>query len=280
MAHKFGGPWTEKKIEIFIKYLNAYLQIMKNKPFKLIYFDGFAGSGKIEKKSQYKSLIEGVASKVLSISEPRTFDIYYLVELDRKKGKELERILKKKNPEKSKNVFVQISDCNEKLISLAGYLKSNKLNRALAFIDPHGMEVNWNSIIVFKDLGIDMWVLVPTGVAVNRMLKRNAQIPESWIIKLENFLGLKKREIMKSFYHEDPQESLFSNETKLVKEQKITEKIIDIYSEKLLKVWRYVSKPLPLKNSKGNCIYHFLLLSNNKTAISIANDIIIKELKK
>ena len=45
----WGGQWTEEKLDAFEKYVNAYLTIMnsfreKNK-WKLIYFDGFAGSG-------------------------------------------------------------------------------------------------------------------------------------------------------------------------------------------------------------------------------------------
>jgi hypothetical protein len=45
----WGGNWTERKLNAFEKYVNAYLTIM-NKHWdknwwKLIYFDAFAGSG-------------------------------------------------------------------------------------------------------------------------------------------------------------------------------------------------------------------------------------------
>ncbi len=43
---EWGGPWTEKKLEAFSKYVWSYLTIMKKYPhWKTIYFDGFAGSG-------------------------------------------------------------------------------------------------------------------------------------------------------------------------------------------------------------------------------------------
>ena len=46
---QWGGSWTEEKLDAFTKYVNAYLTIMnKNRDrygWKLIYFDGFAGSG-------------------------------------------------------------------------------------------------------------------------------------------------------------------------------------------------------------------------------------------
>jgi len=44
--NNFGGDWTKIKIEILVEYAKAYLVIMKDRKFfKLMYFDGFAGSG-------------------------------------------------------------------------------------------------------------------------------------------------------------------------------------------------------------------------------------------
>jgi hypothetical protein len=48
--NNFAGDWTKIKIEILGEYAKAYLMIMKDRPFfKLMYFDGFAGSGFIVK---------------------------------------------------------------------------------------------------------------------------------------------------------------------------------------------------------------------------------------
>ena len=50
----WGGKWTETKLDAFEKYVRAYLSIMSRFPYwKIVYFDGFAGSGerKIEKRS-------------------------------------------------------------------------------------------------------------------------------------------------------------------------------------------------------------------------------------
>ena len=45
----WGGMWTEEKLDAFTKYVNAYLTIMNKYRdqygWRLIYFDGFAGSG-------------------------------------------------------------------------------------------------------------------------------------------------------------------------------------------------------------------------------------------
>ena len=42
----FGGPWTEEKLAILKKYLDTYTTVLKNQPFRLIYIDAFAGTGK------------------------------------------------------------------------------------------------------------------------------------------------------------------------------------------------------------------------------------------
>jgi len=44
-SSSWGGIWTRKKIEILVEYASAYLSIMKERTYwKLLYFDGFAGS--------------------------------------------------------------------------------------------------------------------------------------------------------------------------------------------------------------------------------------------
>ena len=44
----FGGEWTKTKLDIIEKYLNAYTTALKDKPFKLMYIDAFAGTGQVE----------------------------------------------------------------------------------------------------------------------------------------------------------------------------------------------------------------------------------------
>ncbi|HYV95668.1 MAG TPA: three-Cys-motif partner protein TcmP [Chitinophagales bacterium] len=270
----WGGPWTQSKIDIFLKYLKAYLQIMKKQKFKLIYFDGFAGSGKIE-SGNYSSLIESVALQVLAISDPTAFDMYYLVELKEKKSEQLKQVIKEKFPDK-KQVYIVAEDCNDKLVGLANFLREHKNYRALAFIDPHGMEVNWSSLESFKGLSCDMWILVPTGIGVNRMLKKDGTMQESWIKKLEKFLGISEEEINKEFYQQRSSMTLFGEEKTIVKETRAIEKINKLYSKRLGTVWKFVSSAYPMTNSTGSIMFHFLMASQIAAGKKIADDIIGK----
>lgn len=89
--NQFGGNWTKTKIEILVEYAKAYLKIMnvhaKRYGWKLLYFDGFAGSGEIVKVLDDKGfgyydvdITIGAAKRIIEIEEPRSFDEYYFVQ--------------------------------------------------------------------------------------------------------------------------------------------------------------------------------------------------------
>ena len=280
--NQFGGFWTQQKIEIFIKYLFAYLEIMKNQQFKLIYFDGFAGCGRIESENsgiEEDKFTESVALQVLGIEHPKVFDIYYMVDKHKKRSTLLSRLVKREFP--SLNAHVIRSDCNERLIGMSTYMRRNLNHRSLAFIDPFGMSLNWSSLEACKGLGIDMWILIPTGVAVNRLLMRNQDgIPESWLKRLEGFYGLPVDELRNHFYHTRENLTLFGPETNVRKTENAIERAVDLYRQRLGTIWNHVSRPFPMKNSTGSTMYHFLMATNNTAGLGIANDIIGKKLNE
>lgn len=273
-SDKWGSFWTLDKMEIFEKYLKAYLTIMSKQKFKLVYFDGFAGSGSIDTNIGYDSLIEGIATRTLSIDNPISFNMYYLVEKDEKKAEQLKNLIKQKFPEKSTKTHIAATDCNEKLIGLAKFLVKNKSYRALAILDPYGMALNWSSLMPFKNLGCDMWILVPTGIGVNRLLPQSGEIDESWMLKLTRFLGLSDEEIFKEFYSKQTTYTLFGEEEKMTKINNAINRIIDLYIKQLKTIWKCVSKPYPMKNSTGSIMFHFLMASQVEVGVKIADQII------
>jgi len=272
--NQFGGNWTAQKIEIVVDYAKAYLTIMNKYPqFKTLYFDGFAGSGEIFKENETDiEIIKGTAIRVLEIVSPKKFDRYYFVEKDENNKVELERTISAKFSDRKYNVVSE--DCNSKLLSMAEFLKKNKNYRVLAFVDPYGMSVNWNSIEVLRDLGVDLWILVPTGMGVNRLLKNDFNIQEAWLLKLEKFIGLSREEILDFFYKQKSINTLFGAETMMEKEKDAIEKAGELYKKRLNEVFKFVSEPFRMKNSTGTIMYHFMMASNNPAALKIANDII------
>jgi three-Cys-motif partner protein len=272
MVQQFGGNWTDQKMKIVVEYAKAYLTIMAQQSrIKTIYFDGFAGSGMITREDG-EYVKKGTALQILDITSPKAFDIYYFVELDDELKSSLEKQIRENY--KDRKAFVIKDDCNNKLKALATYLKENKSYRALAFIDPYGMAVNWSSIEALKGLGLDLWILVPTGVGANRLLKVNGDISNSWYKALETFLGLDRMEIDRRFYNRTITQTLFGEEKKVTKAKQSIHKLGLLYAERLNEIFKFVSEPFLLKNSTNSVMYHFMMATNNPVAVKIANSVI------
>ena len=163
---------------------------------------------------------------------------------------------------------------------MATFLRKNPSYRTLAFIDPYGMSVDWKSIQALKDLGVDLWILVPTGMGINRLLKNDGKISDAWLGRLERFLGLDKEYILNHFYKEKMNLTLFGEETFLEKEQNAIQKSATLYKERLNTVFKFVSDSFVMKNSTNSIMYHFMMATNNAAALKIANDVIKPKFNK
>ncbi|MEJ7672708.1 MAG: three-Cys-motif partner protein TcmP [Chitinophagaceae bacterium] len=149
--NQFGGDWTKIKIEILVEYAKAYLTIMntyaKRFNWKLLYFDGFAGSGEIikvidDKMTLYYDVdyIIGAAVRIIQTSKIQ----YHLMNIILlKKMKKIIRSLLKKLRKlfRKKNFYCHKKIVIKNFIDLSNYLRNpkNKNYRTLAFIDPCGM---------------------------------------------------------------------------------------------------------------------------------------------
>src|SRR5436190_46144 len=68
------------------------------------------------------------------------------------------------------------------------WLRSGR--RAVVFLDPFGMQVTWTTICAIAETkAIDLWLLFPLGVAVNRMLPKHGQISPGWRQRLTLMFG-------------------------------------------------------------------------------------------
>jgi three-Cys-motif partner protein len=193
----FGGDWTERKLEDVRKYLCAYTLILKNTRYKFAYIDAFAGTGyRVLPREQADLLPEfqtdesqeflnGSARIALRVEPP--FSQYIFVEKNRKRFAELKK-LKDDFPERAARIKLVNMDANPYLIDLC---KRNwSKHRAIVFLDPFGMAVEWRTIEAMGlTKAIDLWLLFPIGVAVNRLLPKSGDIPDAWQHRLDIFLG-------------------------------------------------------------------------------------------
>lgn len=275
MENKFGGSWTEQKIEILETYAKQFLKVFKNKPFeKLLYFDGFAGSGLIEvetREEEEPRILEGAALKILKIDHPRGFNMYYFVEKNKALAKSLEEKTKHLFP--NKEIYVQAKDCNQKLKDLASFLRSTKGQeyKVLGFIDPKGMQLEWSSLEVLRGLKVDLWILNPTS-GTNRLLVRNKEIDPTWLNRLKLFLGLEEQEIISHFYSK--RMNLFGDIDTLKSDDPIN-KLHELYAKRIAgNVFKYVSNPKVLRNNSGSPLFHFFMATNSEIGLRIANSVV------
>ena len=85
-------------------------------------------------------------------------------------------------------------------------------HRAVLFLDPYGMEVEWKTIeAIAATKAIDLWLLFPLGIGVNRLLTRSGEIPEQWRKKLNLLLGT--NEWYQEFYKVRTTPALFDDDT-------------------------------------------------------------------
>src|SRR3954469_14460004 len=185
-VHTFGGLWTDRKLQALEAYLNEYRKIFTKGRFasryRTIYVDGFAGSGEradsiiedlpsgytkdifgeaFEKQPEQKRK-RGSASVALGIGSP--FDQYLFVERDEGRAAQLRDLVTKEHEELLSRANIEVGDAN---LVISSWCESTdwKVNRAVVFLDPYGMSVNWRTVErIAGTKAIDLWILFPLGV--------------------------------------------------------------------------------------------------------------------
>lgn len=185
--HKFGGDWTSRKLEILAAYLGDYRKALKKQPFRLAYIDAFAGTGYRTPQAsedpsslplfpdlaaaEPQALLDGSARLALQVQPP--FDRYLFIERSRDRCEALES-LKREFPDLASAIRVEQGDANHVIQQLCA--RNWKDRRAVLFLDPYGMQVEWKTIeAVARTKAIDMWLLFPLGIGVNRLLLKNPE---------------------------------------------------------------------------------------------------------
>jgi three-Cys-motif partner protein len=174
----FGGEHTRRKLDVVAKYLSAYVTVMKKQRFRLFYVDGFAGSGGSTSKADLidsdpalfptSDVVEGSPLRALSIDPP--FDKYLFIEKAEKNIKSLSEVCAKFP---NRNYEVWPGDANEKLGQFCQSIKRNKSDRAVVFLDPFGLSVEWETICDLASTEkVDLWYLVPVD-GMSRQIKND-----------------------------------------------------------------------------------------------------------
>lgn len=276
----FGGDWTKEKLERVRQYLTAYTKIMRKKDYQFGYIDAFAGTGylalkdaKAEAKRLFPELmeteardfVEGSAHVALEVEPP--FEKYIFIEKQGCRSSELQR-LRDEFPAKANDIVIVQAEANTYLQDLCRN-RVWKKHRAVLFLDPYGMQVEWETMkAIAKTRAIDLWLLFPLGVAVNRLLRRDGLIDEGWRHRLDLMFG--DTGWFSRFYNVENEQTFFGPEQKAVKTAD-AKAIGRYFVERLQSVFPGVAKnPLALSNTKNCPLYLLCFATANPDAATLA----------
>ena len=289
-TQKFGGDWTERKLRILEDYLTAYCRIFQANPaaryFDTIYVDAFAGTGLIERQKSradqtalFSEFSEPEAIEFLrgsaSLALQHPFKRYVFIEKSGARVSELEK-LRAQSPRKN-DIVIKKGDANA---LLAKFAKSTdwKKCRAVVFLDPYGMQVDWSTI---EKLGatraVDLWLLFPLGQAVMRLLRREGEPPPEWQKALDRILGT--HEWHSRFYVISRERDWF--ETEIASTHRVADwQAVGAFMMERLETAFHAVAPNPgvLFNSRNVPLYLFCFASANPkgapTALKIAGHLL------
>jgi three-Cys-motif partner protein len=274
----FGGSWTEQKLDILKKYLDAYNTALKNKPFKRVYIDAFAGTGyRQQRKKEYevkgffeefeqdesKEFLKGSAK--LALESKPAFHRYIFIESDKKKINELKK-LQGQHSEKSDKIEIIKSDANE---FIQNYCDKEdwKNTRAVLFLDPFATQVEWTTIeAVAKTKAIDVWILFPL-MAINRLLAKDAHKVSYG--RLNRIFGTKNW--FECFYQTQTLNNIFGKSIETVNKACDFEGIGNFYKNRLKTIFTSVAeKSKVFYNSRESALFQLYFAVGNPRGAPIA----------
>ena len=280
MTSSFGGSWTDKKLEILASYLNSYTTALKNKRFRLIYFDAFAGEVSYSSETGYMSedyedfqeFRVGSPRIALEVQD-KPFDRLLFVERDPARCESLELLIEEYP---NRDISIRNDDANDALPDFCSTL--GPLDRAVVFLDPFATQVSWNTVeTIAQTKRIDCWILFPL-MAVTRMMPKRREPIASLAQQLDRVFG--GRGFWKDLYNVSPQQQLpgFSNEPSQERLQG-SDEIALLYRERLESVFAKVARPTrTFWNSKNSPMFQLFFAASNPagatTAVRIADHIL------
>jgi three-Cys-motif partner protein len=279
LDHIFGGEWTEAKLACLRAYLEQYRAIFTVNPraryFTTWYVDAFAGTGsrttsnqrntdfeEIEIDPEASAYLAGSAMIALGIQSP--FDRYLFIEKSKAKSDELKAEIAKKFPLLLPRCEFRQNDANA---AISDWCKQRnwKKDRAVVFLDPFGMQVNWETVKLLGGTeGIDLWYLFPF---IARLLKHDGNIEETWRNRLDTLFGT---DDWYSFFYKRAVETDLFGSYEITQRDATAANIQQYIKDRLETCFAEVAPSLILRNSKQSPLFALCFAASNKRGAPIA----------
>lgn len=278
------GPWAEEKLKALQDYLQAYNHALKNKPFRRVYIDAFAGSpiSRIRTKDD-SELIEPSAffedeqtateqekfvagSPIRALECSPGFHQHFFFDLDQTRAEALQTFV---NENGRTDVKVQVGDCNPLLRDLAGTFTAWDL-RGVAFLDPYGAHLEWSTLVALaKTQKIEVIINFPVAMAINRLIVKSGNVPEKWSDQLDACFGTSQWRDLSYRKEVD----LFGAEY-TTKEGGVADRLLGLYMTRLHEIFPHVAPPRLIRNTRKAPLYYLIWAGPNEVGLKIARHVL------
>lgn len=243
-----GGFWTYAKLHYVNEYLCRFIVSMRNKNWRAIhYIDLFAGPGRNQLENG--KIIHG--SPVLALAQPRPFDHYFFGDSD----SDSISVLKQRCSafsDRANSIEYLGGDANKSVDKVCRYIRQKDVyipnvgqSLNLAFLDPEGLELHWDTVAKLAAYRTDMIIYYP-----QMGITRDAELtPEA----IDRFFG-------------DTHWREIYSQHKRGEIQHLHRALLDYYKQKLQKFDYIIEDPLPeplFTNSKDAPLYRLLFVSKH-----------------
>jgi three-Cys-motif partner protein len=264
------GPWSEVKLQILRDYAGAYTTVLAKQTAirKFVYIDAFAGAG-AHISRQTGEQVPGSPALALAVTPP--FDEFHFIDLDRSRAKQLEELASGRP-----NVHVYNEDCNRTLLDeVFPQCRYEDYSRALCLLDPYKLAVDWKVLATAgKMRSIEIFYnFMIMDANMNMFLRKAEDVKPAEIDRMNAVWG--DESWRTAAYRQE--RGLFGD----IDEKRTNDEVAEAFRKRLVEVagFKYVPKPVAMRNSTGAVVYYLYFASPNKTGATIVDHIFGKHRK-
>jgi three-Cys-motif partner protein len=254
--------WTREKLRYLQKYAQAFMTAMAPKRSQgmwehLEYIDLLCGPG-LSVVRETKEEFDG--SPLIALKIKPAFDHLYFADLNPENITALRSRVSTKDADR---VTFNVGDCNIIVEEVLKRISSRTL--CLAFIDPEGFEVDFETLAKLAKKRVDLLYLCASGIGVRRNLKNALSVASSRLDKWwggDDWRDLPAAKWAAGKFSEEPAEKVLRSFVSAFR-KKVGSTGFQFQDEEVL----------PFSNTKNALMYHLLYFSHDQAGLTIWNNI-------
>lgn len=257
-----AGIWTREKLTYLERYASAFMKAMGPKRSqglweKLVYIDLLAGPG-LDIDSETNDEFNG--SPLIALAVRPKFDHLFLGDTLPQNIAALEARIP---PEDRDRVTIMSGDCNVVITKVLKQVSARTLG--LAFVDPQGFEVHFDTLAKLAKRRIDLLYLFPSGIGVRRNWRQSIGSQRN---KFDQFWG-------DPDWRELPVIKQATGDIQNLTSDKILNSFVVAFRRKLtLAGFEFQDEAVPLFANTNNAqMYHLLYFSHDPVGLKLWNEI-------